>query len=70
MPFLTRGPLEGGDATINSVLKETVEVLRQNLSVAAFGRVSHCVLCTDPGRKACSSLVQRGLGKQLCTHGK
>lgn len=51
MPFLDEGPVEGRDVTINSVLKETAESLRKNLSIAAFGKAFGYVLLRDPARK-------------------
>lgn len=47
--ILDEGPLEGGDATINTILNKTSEVLRQNFSLAAFeSRTLHCVPLRDP----------------------
>lgn len=51
MPFLDEGPLEGGDVTINSVLKEIAEGFRKSLSIAAFGKAFDYVLLRDTARK-------------------
>lgn len=67
MPFLIMGPLKGGDTAINGVLKETAEILRQNLSLVLLdvGPCTALFAGTLDERKS-STLVQIRLRKQLC----